>query len=468
MTGTAQILRANALALPLADDSVDLVVTSPPYFGLRSYQDGGEHYAGQIGDEATPGEFIDALLAVTAECVRVLKPSGSLWVNLGDKYGGSSNANLNLGEWSDRNARGGGQKASRAQRPARGAVAGVRPKSLIGAPWRYAIRCIDELGLILRAEVVWSKPNGLPESVTDRVRRSHETWFHFTLEPRYFAAVDEIRETHLHPKALDYNARNGGPTRGSKHNADRGDAGVSNLGGNPLGKLPGSVWEIATEPLIVPAELGIDHFAAFPTEWPRRIIQGWSPAGVCVECGEGRRPARSGAWHFQTPGHEVGQRALQKAVDAGVTADVVGDEYGTKTKAGDNTSDGPRNVHPNVFRLAADFGITRLAASAAMAATKRALGGYVCACPEPTAPTRPGVVLDPFGGTGTTALVAKALGMHGISVDMSADYCRLATWRTNDPAQIAKAARRPHKPSPTYGEAQSDLLSMIEDEEVTA
>ena len=79
------ILRANALALPLADASVDIVVTSPPYFGLRSYQDGGKHYEGQIGSEATPTEFVDALIAATREMVRVLKPSGSIWVNLGDK-----------------------------------------------------------------------------------------------------------------------------------------------------------------------------------------------------------------------------------------------------------------------------------------------------------------------------------------------------------------------------------------------
>ena len=80
-----RIIRSNALALPLADESVDLVVTSPPYFGLRSYQDGGEHYEGQIGSEATPAEFLDALIAATREMVRVLKPSGSIFVNLGDR-----------------------------------------------------------------------------------------------------------------------------------------------------------------------------------------------------------------------------------------------------------------------------------------------------------------------------------------------------------------------------------------------
>src|SRR5690606_10059376 len=148
---------------------------------------------------------------------------------------------------------------------------------------------IDELGLILRAEVIWSKPNGLPESVTDRVRRSHEQWFHFTLNPRYYSAVDEVREGYA-PATESRNlyARPvSGPSRAAGADVEDRPAGMST---NPLGKLPGSVWTIPTEPLRVPDHLGIDHFAAFPTEWPRRIITGWSPRGVCVECGAGRRP----------------------------------------------------------------------------------------------------------------------------------------------------------------------------------
>ena len=86
VTGRAVVLRGDAACLPLPDGSVDLIVTSPPYFGLRSYTDGGEHYDGQIGSEATPREYIAALLACTREWVRVLKPSGSLFVNLGDSY----------------------------------------------------------------------------------------------------------------------------------------------------------------------------------------------------------------------------------------------------------------------------------------------------------------------------------------------------------------------------------------------
>ncbi len=412
-----QIIRGNALALPLADDSVDLVVTSPPYFGLRSYQDGGEHYSGQIGDEPTPAEFVDALIAATAEMVRVVKPSGSIWVNLGDKYA--------------RNG-GGGRGSSdgetgRGPRPASLAT-GAPEKSLIGIPWRYAIRCIDDLGLILRANVIWSKPNGLPESVTDRVRRSHEDWFHFTLNPRYYSAVDEIREAHKpgqSPSALSFarTGRDKPPGQSmATHREGRDDQGL-----NPLGKLPGSVWTIPTEPLHVPDHLGIDHFAAFPTEWPRRIIQGWSPRGICVECGEGRRPTSE--------------------------RDPIDPRFLASNKRGD----GRGNVE---VRGVSQSSILRTGLQAGQSPATR-ITGEACACPEPTAPTRPGTVLDPFGGTGTTALVAHALGRHGISVDMSADYCRLATWRTSDPKQQAKAARREYVAPREQAEGQLDLLEGI-------
>ena len=177
---------------------------------------------------------------------------------------------------------------------------------------------------------------------------------------------------------------------------------------NPLGKLPGSVWTIPTEPLHVPDHLGIDHFAAFPTEWPRRIIQGWSPRGICVECGEGRRPTSE--------------------------RDPIDPRFLASNKRGD----GRGNVE---VRGVSQSSILRTGLQAGQSPATR-ITGEACACPEPTAPTRPGTVLDPFGGTGTTALVAHALGRHGISNDMSADYCRLAGWRTSDPKQQAKAARR--------------------------
>lgn len=394
--GTAQVIRGDARHLPLADNTVDLVVTSPPYFALRSYQDAGEHYAGQLGSEPTPAEFVDALIEVTAECVRVLKPSGSLWVNLGDKYASHSGGNPAPTLHAN------GKRATLYERGS-GAWKHetIRAKSLIGIPWRYALRCIDDLGLILRAEVIWSKPNGLPESVTDRVRRSHEQWFHFTLEPRYFSAVDEIREEY----APGDQARSTLSDRRAAKVAPMSGGINPHTSGNPLGKLPGSVWTIPTEPLTVPDHLGIDHFAAFPTEWPRRIIQGWSPAGVCVECGEGRRP--------------VAEHTEEWAA------------YKAENGLGDYMANGKQDIQA----LGARRSQTTIPIPVG---GKHRITGYACACPHPTADTTPAVVLDPFGGTGTTALVAKALGRHGITVDMSADYCRLAAWRTNDRNQLAK------------------------------
>jgi len=382
---TVTVIQGNARNLPLPDDTVDLVVTSPPYFALRSYTDGGVHYPGQVGAEATPAEFVDALIEVTRECVRVLKPCGSLWVNLGDKYAGGG------GQWDkDERPDPGRRRAVSGKIGTGGNTYGLRPKSLIGIPWRYALRCIDDLGLILRAEVIWSKPNGLPESVTDRVRRSHETWFHFVTQPRYFSAVDEIREPHVQPdrKRADMFGGVTG-TNGVRHAGASVYTGPTNL----LGKLPGSVWTVPTEPLKVPEHLGVDHFAAFPSEFPKRIISGWSPSGVCTGCGEGRRPVVDNPSPF---GHVNPCRS-----DIESAGQVT---YGNTSQL--NLSGGPKQ------RWKAQHPAT--------------ITGYACACPDTTAPTRPAVVLDVFGGTGTTAHVASALGRHGISLDMSADYCRLA------------------------------------------
>lgn len=327
---TAIVLHGDAAALPLPDASVDLIVTSPPYWTLRSYRDGGEHYAGQIGAEPTPAQYVDSLITCTREWMRVLKPTGSLWVNLGDKYSGSPSGPRKLNE--DGWERDRSHSVTR-QPPRRHSVPA---KSLIGLPWRYALRCIDDLGLSLRAEVVWSKTNGLPESVTDRVRRSHEQWFHFVLQPRYYAAVDSIRERYAPETAARYASgyKSNSRAAAGQQSTPSVPVGVDGLRTNPLGKLPGSVWSLPSEPLRVPEELGIDHFAAFPTALPLRIIAGWSP------------------------------------------------------------------------------------------------------------PTVRAVVLDPFGGTGTTALVASVLGRVGISVDKSLDYCRLAAWRTNDPKQRDKVATK--------------------------
>lgn len=352
---TPRIIQCDARALPLDAASVDLVVTSPPFYGMRSYQDGGRHYEAQLGAEATPAEFVASLIECTREMLRVLKPTGSLWVNLGDKYSGR--------------------------------------KSLIGIPWRYALRCIDHLGLILRAEVIWSKPNGLPESVRDRVKRSHETWFHFVQQPRYYSAIDEIREQYDSRSRIS-GAKIGDPCSPNSRHTIAGTVPDR----NSLGKLPGSVWTVASQPLRVPAELGVDHFAPFPMELPRRIILGWSPREVCATCGEGRRPIveRGPAYDTRGTGRVYNEKGYSR--------------NGSSVSSLDN-------------------------------AFTHTISGYDCACPDASAPSTPGVVLDPFGGTGTTALIASVLGRQGITVDASADYCRVAEWRCADERQQARALR---------------------------
>lgn len=348
------------------------------------------------------------------ECWRVLKPGGNCWLNLGDKYAGSGGpgTTTKLVHTAQIRYSGGIDRYTQAS--------DVRAKSLMGLPWRFVLGLIDPMTYrtdhydgetrqwILRAEVVWSKPNGLPESVKDRVRRSHENWFHLTKEPRYFAGVDEVREDYA--DATDFRAGtcNGGKagvvvqpndTRSMRNDGIIG----TRQPRSQLGKLPGSVWSIPSQPLKVPPELGVDHFAAFPAEWPRRIIAGWSPVGICEACGEGRRAV------------------VAKKLD---------------------------HVNNSTMRRAtAEHGEARSMAGVSAVARERAtITGYACACPEPTAPTRPSVILDPFGGTGTVAMMARAMGRFGVSVDLSRDYNRLARWRIFESGHgeraLAKAAAK--------------------------
>ncbi len=387
---TWQIVRADARALPLADASVDLIVTSPPYWGLRSYRDDGEHYAGQIGSESTPAAFVEELVSmIDGEWRRVLKPSGSMMLNLGDKYHSSPPGRAQA------LANSAGYEASRhgSHRDGYG-IGDARPKSLLGLPWRVALALIDR-GWILRSEIIWAKPNGLPESVQDRVRRSHEQVFHFTLEPRYYSAVDRIRERYeaAPAKAQKSAARAAGATRNPGIELDH------DLEHNPLGRLPGSVWTIPTSPLIIPDSHRQhwnlpDHYAAYPPELVRRIVLGWSPEKVCQRCGEGRRPVVDkrlvGVWHDKplTTAEEVKASSAQ-----------------------------------GVSHLAGWF------AEKPFGSTEATVVGEHCACPTPDHPTRPGVCLDPMCGTGTTVGVAHKLGRHAIGTDLSHDYCRLAEWR---------------------------------------
>lgn len=422
------ILRGDAACLPLADGSVDLIVTSPPYWGKRDYRDQGESMPGQIGAEETPGEYLEALWACTREWARVLKPEGSIFVNLDDTY--SARADGSAGRtWREDRAE--------VLQPVRNAGGFAPRKSLLGLPGLFAAGCTGALAalgaadpglrLVQRAAVIWRK-NGLPESVRDRVQVEHEYLFHFTRQPRYYSACDEIRQPLAAP------GRKGGASAFGARNASHDRTVTGTYGGqNPLGRIPGSVWDIPTEPLNVPdwlaharccdgrkrpsCEDGLDHYAAWPTALVRPVISGWSPPGICTECGEGRRPVTAVSKTFAPrPGLVT---ALTRAHGA----------------------DGREGARPSA--------VARIT-------------GYACACPRPDAPTRPALVLDPFKGTGTTILTADVLGRIGVGVDRSMDYCRIATWRTADPGERARALGVPKPPPVPDGQG-----SLFDDREVS-
>ena len=192
-----EIMQLDVLAglARLQDNSVHCVVTSPPYWGLRDYG-----VAGQLGLESTPSEFIGKMVQVFREVRRVLRPDGTCWVNMGDSYansgacgGGSPLDNRTYGS-------GGGTPAGRktdtiAQRKIGSRVGfGLKPKDLCGIPWRLAI-ALQEDGWWLRQDIIWAKPNPMPESVTDRCTKAHEYLFLLTKRESYFFDAKAIQES---------------------------------------------------------------------------------------------------------------------------------------------------------------------------------------------------------------------------------------------------------------------------------
>ncbi|MEU7240272.1 DNA-methyltransferase [Streptomyces sparsogenes] len=268
---TLEVLRT------LPDSSVDCIVTSPPYFGLRDY--GTE---GQYGLEATPAAYVETMQAVFAEARRVLTGDGTLWLNLGDSYSGSWGAQ---GKSGDRSSTGvqhldGGRYPKAAKT---GAIKDGAPpaKNLLGIPWRTAFALQDD-GWILRNEIIWNKPNAMPESVRDRLSSRHEHLFLFVKQQSYWFDLDPIREPLARPEALTESIVFGGTKGpGGKLGASRRRSGGNPSvygGGQQKGRNPGDVWSITTKPY--PAA----HFAVFPIELPTRCIQaGCRPGGTVLD-----------------------------------------------------------------------------------------------------------------------------------------------------------------------------------------
>lgn len=230
----------------LPDGSINCCVTSPPYFGLRDY--GVE---GQLGLEPTPDEFVSAMVEVFREVRRVLRDDGTLWLNLGDSY-------ANDGKWGGST---GGKHASALHGNSgigrRLLTTGLKPKDLIGIPWRVAF-ALQADGWYLRQDIIWHKPNPMPESVTDRCTKAHEYIFLFAKSERYYFDADAIKEQAVsnHASGNSFKGRQGGAI----HMPMSGGAGTADQW------LPGgmrnrrSVWTVSTKPF-----KGA-HFATFPPD----------------------------------------------------------------------------------------------------------------------------------------------------------------------------------------------------------
>jgi DNA modification methylase len=220
-----RILQGNSLDVlrSLPDESVHCCVTSPPYWGLRDYG-----VAGQLGLEKTPEEYVSAMVAVFAEVRRVLRADGTAWVNLGDSYAatGKSGGGSQGARWEMAGADHVGPRGGK-WRPA---PEGLKPKDLVGIPWMVAFALRAD-GWYLRSDIIWSKPNPMPESVTDRPTKAHEYIFLLSKSERYAYDSDAIRERFATDPKENYPAR--------AHITGRGDQGAAAARGNDRGKSGG-------------------------------------------------------------------------------------------------------------------------------------------------------------------------------------------------------------------------------------
>ncbi len=308
----------------LLPESVDCVVTSPPYFQLRDYGT-----PGQLGLEGTVDEWVENLRDVLRLARRTLKPHGAVWLTLGDSYSRHSHY-------------------------------GAPAKSLLAAPERLLLALAAD-GWIVRNKAIWAKPNPMPNPVRDRLACTYEVLYFLTRSNRYFFDLDAIRVAHRSAAPRPSSTRQAslrhyaGPLGGSHSGIDqlRREGRV----GHRAGRNPGDVWTLPT------ARFTGTHFAVFPEALVERPIRSTCPERICVQCDRPwTRPVRTYAVH------ERGRRRTVRRVGA----------------------------------------------------LRR------CAC---FAPTRAGVVLDPFMGSGTTAVVAERLRRDWLGIELSDAYRRLARRR---------------------------------------
>jgi DNA modification methylase len=231
-------------------------VTSPPYYGLRNYG-----HDGQIGLEETPEEYIKAMVEVFRCVWDVLEDTGTLWLNIGDSYNGSGGQGTKPNIMTKEAAEGRGGKAIK--------VDGIKPKDLIGIPWMLAFALRAD-GWYLRQDIIWHKPNPMPESVQDRCTKAHEYIFLLSKSSKYYYDIDSIKE----PVKQDWGTRD--RTEGKYHNEGSGLQPHTGLEKSYETANKRSVWSVNTKPYAGA------HFAVFPQELIEPCIMAGAPIGGVV------------------------------------------------------------------------------------------------------------------------------------------------------------------------------------------
>lgn len=389
--------------------SVDMIMTSPPYWGLRDYGTGPD----QLGLEPTPELYIEHLTEILNEAKRVLKKQGTLWLNMGDTYGGSSCGRHDYREegsispmvlFSD--------KDNPQQK--------IMPKCLLMIPERLSWSLIQN-GWILRNKIIWFKPNSMPSSAQDRFSNRWEYIFLFSKSGKYYFDLDAIREPH-HEDSIERKKRGVGPGHKYADLPDYGGGGglnkprISlkdkrkglNVPGqaphgmhrkrhsgyfgedgeylvNPLGKNPGDHWKIST--------VGFPdaHFAVFPEKLCEKPIKAGCPEEICRKCGKARE--RISKASIEMPEQEK--------------------------KFNVNPINGKDMNHPSNR-------IRQFSGKTYVYPDRTTIGWTSCKC---KAGFESGIVLDPFAGAGTALYVAKQLRRRFIGIEIKKEYCNLCEKR---------------------------------------
>jgi DNA modification methylase len=392
------ILTGDSLSiLPTLDaESVQCCVTSPPYYGLRDYG-----CAGQIGLEPTPEAYVEKLVQVFREVRRVLRDDGCVFLNLGDSYATQAGKGDNIPQTKWRantypegaphrskltGGRGTYLNQNRNGTPCPG---GLKPKDLIGIPWRVAF-ALQADGWYLRQDIIWAKPNPMPESVTDRCTKAHEYIFLLTKSARYYYDNEAVKEDQCQYEQ-ERRLREGRQGLDSIYAiSSEGKTGQQPQGGSGAIKnvkrrqelaITGtrnrrSVWTITTKPFKEA------HFATFPPEIPEICIKaGTSERGCCPECG--------------SPWVRVGTK-----------------ETIWRERPNQYTAYRDINGQPDQRKSGTTFNTT----------------GWRPTCTHNLGPI-PCTVLDPFSGSGTTGNVAERLGRKYIGIELNPAYAEMGTRR---------------------------------------